>query len=177
MSIEVKGLKETQKALYAFSQGLGDRVVYGALREGLKVIQKAAKAEAPKKSGDLRRHIVIKKSKIHNGRTSTGMLGMYLTIKDVKKDLFYGRIQEDGWEVKGHRTAQISAFGKVKRYDPTNRRGANGKLRATTRTGKMVLGKHFINDAFETNKQRAVDIFQSVILAAVEVVKRKTGLG
>ena len=99
-TIVVTGLRETQKKLYAVSQRLGDRVVYGSLRVGANHIKKTAQGYAPAKTGLLKsRGIVSRNSKIHRGRSSTDMIGIYLTIAAKKKtDPFYGKFQETGWK-------------------------------------------------------------------------------
>src|SRR5688500_14553958 len=100
ITITITGLREVQKRLYSYSQRVGDRVVLGSLRVGANHIKKAAQANAPVKTGLLRRKgIVVRNSKIHRGRSSTDMIGVYLTIAAKKKtDPFYGRFQETGWK-------------------------------------------------------------------------------
>jgi HK97 gp10 family phage protein len=108
-AITITGLKEIQKSLYSYSQRLGDRVVLGALRQGANLIKREAQANAPVSKngnpklgttpGNLKRGIVVRKSKIHRGKLSSDMIGLYLTIKSTKKtDPFYGRFQESGWK-------------------------------------------------------------------------------
>lgn len=98
-AIKVTGLSEATKALYAYSQQLGDRVVKGALRVGANYIARIARANAPVKTGLLkRRGIVVRNSKIHRGKSSKDMIGVYLTIARKKGDPFYGRFQEAGWK-------------------------------------------------------------------------------
>ena len=146
-SIEIKGLKEVQHALYKYSRQLGDRVIVAALKEGAKVVQKEAKYRAPKSSGRLRRGIVVRKSKIHKGR-GTGKVGVYLTLRKGKgkkdrKDAFYGRFQEDGW---------------------------------TDRSGRRHPGKNFIKSAFSAQKNNAVKAIVNSARNGAEIVKRRTGL-
>ena len=93
IEIKVEGIKEVNKALYSYSQQLGDRVVLKALREGAKLVQKDARKRVPRRTGTLRRGITIKNSKIHSKRRSNGKLGVYLTLKS---SAFYGRFLEDG---------------------------------------------------------------------------------
>ncbi|SEN70810.1 phage protein, HK97 gp10 family [Nitrosospira multiformis] len=98
-SISVHGLSEATKAIYAYSQQLGDRVVRGSLRVGANYIARIARASAPVKTSALkRRGIIVRNSKIHRGKSSKDMIGVYLTIARKKKDdPYYGKFQEAGW--------------------------------------------------------------------------------
>lgn len=100
-SIEITGLREVQKKLYAYSQKLGDRVVYGALRAGAAVMRKSIMANVPVKTGKLRKGFKIARSKIHRGRLSTDMIGIYLALRKGKDAPYYGRFQNDGFKSRG----------------------------------------------------------------------------
>lgn len=141
-TITIIGLKEVQKSLYAYSQQLGDRVVLGALRQGANLIRKAVQKEVPVKTGLLKKGFVIKRSKIHRGRLSTDMIGIYLALKKGKTAPFYGRFQNDGYRA-----------GKTK-----------------------VPGKHFVQKAFEANKENAVRLIVTDAEAGAAVLARKVGL-
>ena len=98
-AITVTGLKETQKALYAYSQAIGDRVVRGALRQGANYVLKGIREAVPVKTGLLkRRGFRVANSRIHNGRMSNDMIGIYISLRKRKGDPFYGRFQNDGWQ-------------------------------------------------------------------------------
>lgn len=144
--IKITGLKEVQRSLYAYSQQLGDRVVRNALREGAKVVQKQARANAPKRTGTLRRNIVIKNSRINNGKRNE-TIGVYLTVNKSKKgarnDAFYGRFVEDGYISRG---------------------------------GNRIEGVRFMGRAFDSGKSSAVNQIIRAIEVGAEIVKRKTGL-
>ena len=99
-ALTITGLKETQKALYAYSQALGDRVVRGALRQGANYVLKGIKDGVPVKTGLLkRRGFRVANSRIHNGRMSSSMIGVYVSLRKKKDDPFYGRFQNDGFTV------------------------------------------------------------------------------
>jgi hypothetical protein len=107
-TIRVTGLKEKQSALYGYSQRAGDFVIYKSIRPALNVIKKESQINAPFKTGKLKRGFRVVRSRIHRGKMSNDMIGMYLTIASKKKtDPFYGRFQEDGWRA-----------GKAKRLIP-----------------------------------------------------------
>ncbi len=138
-TITITGLQEVQKALYSYSQQLGDRVVYGALRQGAMIIRKAIQQQVPVRTGKLQRGFVIRRSKIHRGRSSTDMIGIYLTLR---KEAYYGRFINDGWQ-----------HGKTK-----------------------IPGKHFMQNAFEANKETALRVIISDAQAGAELLARKVGL-
>lgn len=144
--VKVTGLRETQKALYAFSQQLGDRVVIKALTNGARLMQRQAKANAPVRTGNLRRAIIVKKSKIYNGKRTLNKLGVFLTIRQGKRygprDAYYGKFQEAGW---------------------------------TDRAGKKQPGKQFIGRAFSSTAERCADLIVRSAKAGAEVVARRTG--
>lgn len=97
--ITVSGLKETQRALYAYSQQLGDRVVRGTLRQGANYVLKGIRELVPVKTGLLnRRGFRVANSRIHNGRRSSALIGIYIGLRKGKGDPFYGRFQNDGWQ-------------------------------------------------------------------------------
>jgi HK97 gp10 family phage protein len=109
--IEVKGLKEVQKSLYSYSQQLGDKIVIGALRLGASLMRKEIQANAPVYKGKPRPYIIkgnlkkgfrVSKSRIYSGKTTSGTLGVFVTLKkgdgrSDPKDPFYGRFQNEGF--------------------------------------------------------------------------------
>src|SRR5574340_25205 len=103
-AIKITGLREVQKKLYEYSQRLGDRVVLGALRAGANLMKRTIIAEVPVRTGKLKKGFKISKSKIHRGKMSTDMIGVYLTLRTGKNAPFYGRFINDGWNTHGKRT-------------------------------------------------------------------------
>jgi hypothetical protein len=96
--ITVSGLREVQKSLYAYSQQLGDRVVRGALRQGANYVLRGIREMVPVKTGLLkRRGFRVANSRIHNGRLSSSLIGIYIGLRKGKSDPFYGRFQNDGF--------------------------------------------------------------------------------
>lgn len=171
--LKVTGLKEVNKSLYAFSQQLGDRVVKGALRQGALLMQKKARASAPKITGRLRAGIVVKNSRIHNGKRKE-TIGVYLTLRKGKgkadpKDAFYGRFVEDGWNARGKkagaggRSAITSTFGKR-----TSRKTLPGKTN--------VPGVKFMASAFSSTKEQSAQLIIRAAEQGAEILKRETGL-
>lgn len=112
--IKISGLQEVQKALYSYSQQLGDKVVIDALKLGANVVKKEIQRTAPVykgapspriQSGTLRKGFKVSKSKIFSAKRYDGKLGVYLTLKKGKgrgdlKDPFYGKFLESGFRNK-----------------------------------------------------------------------------
>jgi len=175
VSFTIKGVKDVQKALYSYSQQLGDRVIRGALREGAKVVQSAARSIAPSRTGNLRREIVIANSRINNGRRSK-LLGVYLRIRrrspQDKRNAYYGRFIHDGWNTHGPRGAE-RRMARRKSGMTTRVLGGNRK----TLPGKTTVpGKPFMTDGLAKTRGKAVDQILRAVEAGAEILKRKVGL-
>lgn len=146
-AITITGLQEVQKSLYAYSQQLGDRVVYGALRQGANLMRKAVQREITASGikvhiGKLQKGFVVSRSKIHRGKLSTDMIGIYMALRKGKNSAYYGRFLNDGWQ-----------HGKTK-----------------------IPGKHFIQSAFEKNKESALRLIVADAEAGAELLARRVGL-
>lgn len=180
-AVKVTGLKEAQKALYSYSQQLGDKVVIDSLKQGARIIQRAAKAAAPVRTGRLKRAIVIKKSKIYNGKRRSDMIGVYLTILQGKRygtrDAFYGRFQENGWEVRGKVRTAANTPGRWNRHRTKFRLSrAATRGRNSMRSGIHVPGKFFMTNAFMQNRINAVRMTIAAANAGGQILARKLGL-
>lgn len=167
-TMRTTGLRETQRSIYSYSQKFGDFVVYKSLRAGATITLRKARADAPKgATGKLKRGIVIMKSRINNGRMSSDLLGVTITIRKRKGDPFYGRFQEDGWNTrgirKGSRSNIIASFGSR-----TGRKTQPGRT--------DVLGKEFINKAYNETRGDAVNMIVATANAAADLLARKEGL-
>ena len=141
-TIVITGLRETQKALYAYSQQLGDRVVISSLRQGANLVKRAIERQVPVRTGKLKRGFKVAKSRIHSGKMSDSLIGVYLTLRKGKTAPFYGRFINDGWNA-----------GKTK-----------------------VPGLHFVQSAFQSNKQSAVNVIVASAEAGAAVLARKVNL-
>jgi len=167
-TIQVRGLQETQAALYSYSQQMGDLIIRRALRQGANYVKRGIQGLVPTKTGTLKRKgFRVSNSKIYNGRRTSDVIGVYLTLRQKKKgDPFYGRFQNDGWNTHGKsatRAAVRQAFG--------------GKTGRKTLTGKTnVPGKQFIQQGFETRRLAAADLIIRSAESGAEAVKRRLGL-
>lgn len=89
----VKGVKEVQRAFLELEPKVARKVVRQALRKAVKPIQAAAKADAPVKSGKLKKAI-----KVRAMRRKKGRIGVLAIIGkgDFQGETWYGSVQEFG---------------------------------------------------------------------------------
>lgn len=171
ITIRVRGVAETQRALYSFSQQLGDRVVRSAMREGAKVVQREARRRAPKKTGGLRRGIVVNNSRV-NTRRRNNRVGVYIKFRRGRsrdKPLAaFGHILELGWNTKGRRA------GRGQRQEIVSRFGRrSGRKTLPGRTN--VRGLKFLNQAFRNKRFAAVRVIEQATMEGARIVARRTG--
>ncbi len=148
-SLEVRGLREVQKALYAYSQTMGDKITLSSLRQGANLVKKQAMSNAPVLTGRLRKGMRVTRSKRHSRED---VIGVYITFRTAKqkdrgrgkpKDAFYGRWVEHGF---------------------------------TSQDGKNIPGQRFLDRAYERQKGNAVRLIIKTAHAGGESVKRRLGL-
>jgi hypothetical protein len=166
-AFKITGLKETQRLLLKFPKKFGPQVVRKSLLAGIKIIRKEAKRRAPKATGKLRRGIKIMRSKIHTGKTGR-LIGYHLFIASkAKKDPFYGRFQEEGWNVKGE--------GSGERQTITARFGR--RTGRKTQPGKRdIKGKFFIRAAWALKRRIAVKEVGKVAQVLTAKLAKRMGL-
>lgn len=133
VEIDIRGLAETQRAIYQFSERLGDRVTLLALRAGANFLLKKVREAEPVKTGRLKRATVVLNSRI-NRRRRNGKVGVYVTAKKGKrrndpKGAFYAGFIENGFK----------------------------------RGETIIAGRKFVKATFEANKQQALDIVLQAI--------------
>ena len=157
-------LKRVQKDIYALGKKVGDKVVLDALKQGAWLVANDARSRAPKKTGRLGRHITVRKSKIHTRRR--GRIGAYVTIRKMQEDLYYGRIQHDGWNTRGKRNGNRRSI--TKRFG--KRTGRNSSIGRTN-----VPGKEFIDTAYRVNKEKALKLIIIAIHRGAKLVANKAG--
>jgi len=190
-ALEITGLKDVQKALYGFSQQLGDRVVRGALRQGANYVLKGIKELIPVGQtrkvkgvsvvGGLlkRRGFRVANSKIHAGKMSNDMIGIYISLRKKKGDPFYGRFLNDGWNPAGRKATAEDRPGMAMVFGSGSRMAKRWSAPAHGRGGALyskVPGQQFVQRGFESRKDAAVDLIVRAAEAGAEVVKRKVGL-
>lgn len=141
--IDIRGIAETQRAIYRFSERLGDRVTLLALRAGANYMLKKVREATPVKTGRLKRAVVVKNSRI-NQRRRNGKVGVYLTVRkgkrrDDTKGAYYGKFVEAGFKK-----------GPV-----------------------QIAGRKFVTATFNVNKQQSLDIIVQAIEAGGQRLARE----
>lgn len=188
VEIEVQGLQELINKLALLPDKITQQVVRQSLRVGANMVLRPARQNAPYKSGTLRRGIRIVTSKIHRKPPE---IGIYVAIKRRKKDAggryipgkketekfkndpFYGRFMEDGFTVGGRKIR--------KTYEWTNKRSKKGKKTTHVKSrweregGRFVEGKHFMRNAYESNKTAALQAIVHDAEARIGRVMREMG--
>ncbi len=177
IEIKLKGLKDLERSLNEIPVQLKKTVIGKSLREGAKVIQKAARQAAlPKRSGRLRRAIKVKVSRIHN-KPRLGLFGVYIKIdpgkkKNDKNGAYYGHIIDGGWNTRGrmpkNMIERVYARGDVVR-DFGARSG-----RKTPRGKTNVPGRGFMLKGWGKHAQATVLAIKSME-RGVDTVKRRLG--
>lgn len=104
-SVSVKGLTELHSALQAFPVKLEQKVMRGGMRAGGKVFLDAARANVPKRTGQLRNSI-----RMSGGKDATGT--MYSVITAGSRDKVYN---SKGRPIKNEPIFEINPNG-VKNY-------------------------------------------------------------
>lgn len=136
-AITVRGLQEVQRKLYAYGRGIGDKVVRKALRQGANYVLKGIRAAAPVKTGLLkRRGFRVANSRIHNGRMSSNLIGIYIGLRKSKGDPFYGRFQNDGFSAG---TTKVPGKGFVQRAFAERQAGAVQLIVQAAEAGANVV--------------------------------------
>ena len=141
--IDISGVAETQRRLFEFSQKLGDRITRLALRSGANYMLKAIREAAPKRTGRLRRAIVVKNSRIHQRRRN-GQVGVYITIRKGKsrkdpKGAPYGTFVESGYK-RGKRIVPGRYFVR-NTYNRLKRPAAELIIRNIETAGRQLADK------------------------------------
>lgn len=125
VTVRLTGIDDLKRAVDALRNDLRKKVVRGALRDAAKPIVAAAKANAPvlrkatkyRTPGLLRKSIVVRSSKVFNGRN--GELGVYISVRGKKgarrgarsaDDPFYWRFSEFGTRKMAKRPFLLPAF-------------------------------------------------------------------
>lgn len=151
-SVKVEGLQELQQRLRALSEDFQKKIPAQATSAGAAIIKKAAIAGAPKDTGQLRSHIVIKRLP-PGERTATSQ--HIVTVKKITRK-----------------------YANTKRNRQTNRAGKTYRLdiayywrHVEFGTVKMAA-RPFMRPAFEQNKERAKEAIIERIRTRIERAER-----
>lgn len=93
VDIKIKGAKQLAKDLGTFSKNVATKITRKALRAGAKIIQKAAKANAPKLTGLTKKSIKVRAAKKKRGRVA---ILVQIGAGDYQGQTFYASFLEYG---------------------------------------------------------------------------------
>lgn len=147
--IEVKGLRELQRALLELPKKLDRIVLNSALMSGARLIVADAKLRVPVRTGELRRNIRARTVKPEGRHTATVIVGVR---KLTKKQLFKLR------KKKSRANASDPYYWRFVEMG----------------TSKMSA-RPFLRPAFESKKVAAVDVFKTALFARIEKEAAKLG--
>jgi HK97 gp10 family phage protein len=109
--LHISGLRETQARLQSLGPRVEKRVIRKGLRQGAKIVLAAARAEAPERSGNVRRNLKIRSGK---GSKGTIALSVGAAAKDFKGPAFY-----TGFLIYGHHVGSRK-LGDKRKFVPAN---------------------------------------------------------
>ncbi len=147
-SIEVQNLGELQRDLTALAAKLTKRELVPILRPGAKVMQKAIKQRAPKRTGILRRAVKVKVGKGKANAPYATLMTYFgkVNAKKLKGDGYYGWFVHNG--VVQYQSARNQRKGA---HSHANRE------RALARGGYRIKPNPFVYEAFEANAQKVAN--------------------
>ena len=164
--VSIEGLKDAKEAIEALTRDMRKKVVRGALRDAAKPIVQAARANAPVKTGLVRKRLGVSASKLKRGKN--GEVGVYIRpratslarkTKNRALDPFYYRFQEAGFHAVGSK--RING----------GRKNRAARLKASG--ARFVPGKKFMGRAFESQQRSALAIFQDAIKKRIEQANQR----
>ncbi len=124
----INGIAEVKAGLAELEKSVAKKILRKGLRAGAKLVLTEARADAPVKSGLLRKNVKIRSAK---GKKGTVAINVGVGSKDFAGETFYG-----GFVLYGHKVG-------------------SRKLGATRAD---VPANNFLGEAFEKTKEAAVDV-------------------
>lgn len=147
ISFKTRGDKRILKKLAGLPPKIQRKVISKSARTAMRPVLNAAKANAPKKTGRLKKSLRMRALK----RSRKGRIGVTVatSAKWFSGDEYYGAFQEFGWKVgkraKGHRRKDAEAD-----------------------TRKQVPGKHYVERAYKSHGEQALKTFLSEVPGQIE---------
>jgi len=179
-SVEVKGLKELERALSELPEKVARKVLVAAVRDGAELIRARAAQLAPHNPAiplgkpswrTMRLREGIKKSVSVKGHGAAGATVRAKVGLDVKH-AFFGRFIEKGWFPAGRMHVAPRATRHLRKVtgDLTaivfTRR--NSRAKDAVKTTKQIPARPFMRPAFEQMKQAALDLIRTRLAAGIQ---------
>lgn len=161
-TVKVNGLREAQEKLKEIGDKTAKRFVKQSLRKSAKPTLTMAKANAPVRSGLVRRSL-----RVVAGRSRKTLLQVRIVmgLKNYVGKSYYGAFVEEG-HFTGKRPSKLKG---LKGADAKERYHA-GSIAAGR---KFVPGKHFMLDAYESTKSGVPDLFARTLWELINAELRK----
>ena len=167
--IEVDGIEELQKKLAIVETQAVKSIFRKNLRKALRPILSQAKNNVPVKTGFLKKNI-----KMRPGRHSQTSVGIVISTKQGKGNLYVGDTYYAGMVHDGHDVLSLKDKGKGTDEALKRRRAwffANYKLGNVIIKGiTQTKARPFIKDAYEQNKQSAAQQIRDGIWSDIEAI-------
>jgi HK97 gp10 family phage protein len=159
-NFQIQGLDELQRVLKDLPFVVSKRLVFSALRKGAKPMKEEAVNLAPRKSGTIKRAMVIVNNQYED------LPGIMISVTKGKKyhskgegnkDAWYARFQEFGTKGFGKRTRRIKSTSLNFKSGTVHRKyntiGYKGK-------GTGLPARAFMQRAFDSKHEQAMAIFK-----------------
>lgn len=147
MTVKVEGLRQIADALNKLDKKVSTKIARKAARAGALLIRDEAKRRVPVDTGLLKQNIVVKKFRDRgegNVRYGIGLISSKAVYRDNKVNRRKGRVGQSYYRDKtfyGH----MVEFGTIK-----------------------MKAKPFLRPAFETQKEKAVDVVKQTLLEELD---------
>lgn len=155
LEITITGIDKIDKKLASLPEKTLKKLAKKAVRTALKPIQIAAKAKAPKDTGELRKNIKVRAmTRLRDKKATIGV--QVIAGQDFTGPTFHGGFQEFGWKA-GKRTAGI-------------KRAQKKKIAVISDSRRQIPGKHFVEDAYMHGREEVVETFKVEMVKAMDDV-------
>ena len=158
IDVEVKGLRERQRAMLELPEQIQGRVTQQALAAAAQPIVESARLRAPERTGRLAKAIYSRRSR----KSTPNMQIRDITVRSGKKqaqrdaDAYYWKFIEFG------RAAIEAKPGRLLKFT-----AADGST-VYTRSAKAIPARPFLRPAFEVQKTTALKILQQRLRKGID---------
>jgi HK97 gp10 family phage protein len=157
VAVNISGDKALLRRLKSLVPRARKQALTRSARVAMKPLLANAKSQAPSKSGVLRKAIKLRAMK----RNRRGIVGIFVDMseKRFQGDTYYGAFQEFGWHA-GKRDKSLRVRGKW-----------SGVGSAADKR-KAIAGKHFMEQAFDTGRSGAEQVFKRQLWVEMDRIIR-----
>lgn len=160
-SIRLEGAKELEKALIELERKVARKIISSSLRDGAKIVQQQAKANAPVLTGLTRKKIVVRAAK--KRRSETAAIAVRTGEGAFKGKTFYASFIEFGWNKAPVIRTRAGRFISISRKD----------RKAARIEGKKIPGTHFMQRAFQAKSAQAAKTIVNSMRQKIELAAKE----